>query len=55
MLQYDVAKFAIRDRENAAAQERLARQVLAQRGTPLRTVIGRRLVRVGLRLASAQG
>lgn len=55
MLQYDVARFAIRERENAAAEARLARQMLADRERPLRTVIGRRLVRIGLRLASAQG
>jgi len=57
MLQYDVAKYVISDLEAAASQQRLARE--AQRGhrerRPLRVVIGRRLVRFGLRLAAAQG
>ena len=55
MLQYDVAKFVISDFEAAAARSRLARQARAPRRRPLRAVIGRRLVRVGLRLAAAQG
>ena len=53
--QYDLAKFAICDRQATAASERLARQVLTQSDRPLRVVIGRRLVRIGLRLASAEG
>lgn len=56
MLQYDLAKFAIAERYAAAAEARLARELGDRRGRPaLRVVIGRRLVRFGLRLAAAQG
>lgn len=56
MLQYDVAKFAISERYAAAAEARLARELRGlRRRRPLRAVIGRRLVRFGLRLAAAQG
>jgi hypothetical protein len=55
MLQYDVAKFMISERESVASQERLARELRGLRKRPLRAVIGRRLVRFGLRLAAAQG
>lgn len=56
MFEYDVAKFMIRDREAAAAESRLAREFIAARARrPLRAFIGRRLVRMGLRLAAAQG
>lgn len=56
MLQYDLAKFMISEREQAASEARLAREVLALRPRrSFRAVIGRRLVRVGLRLAAAQG
>lgn len=56
MLQYDLAKFALRDRYAAADEARLARELrgLGKR-QPLRVVVGRRLVRFGLRLAAAQG
>ena len=56
MLQYDLAKFALRERYAAADEARLARELRGLRTRPaLRVAIGRRLVRVGLRLAAAQG
>ena len=56
MLQYDLAKFALRDLYAAAGEARLARELRGVRNRqPLRVVVGRRLVRFGLRLAAAQG
>lgn len=56
MLDHDLATFAIRDREAAAAEARLARELHGSRSRrQLRVVVGRRLVRFGLRLAAAQG
>ncbi len=56
MQQYDVVKLMISELESTAAQARLAREHRGLRARrPLRAVIGRRLVRFGLRLAAAQG
>jgi len=55
VLEYDLAKFAVREREAAAVEARLARELRGPARRPLRVVIGRRLIRFGLRLAAAQG
>ncbi|MGH7921435.1 MAG: hypothetical protein ACREQM_16045 [Candidatus Dormibacteraceae bacterium] len=56
MLQYEVAKLLIRDIEATARRRREAEAVGARpERRPLRRFVGRRLVRIGLRLAAAGG
>lgn len=56
MLQYDVAKLLISDIEAAAARRRVERELRSQAAPrPVRRFVGRRLVRIGLRLAAANG
>ncbi|MGH7911010.1 MAG: hypothetical protein ACREQM_03670 [Candidatus Dormibacteraceae bacterium] len=56
MLEYEVAKVRIADIEAAARRRRVAGAVRAQvERHPVRRFLGRRLVRAGLRLASAGG
>lgn len=55
MLQYDLARFQMRDREAAAARARVRGELRKPRvRRPLRAVVGRRLVLIGIRLTPAQ-